>query len=247
MTETLEYIEAYFTNGLDQNEKKSFEKRCETDEAFAQEVADYTLARAALREQLVKQKQTQWKALEASNEKKITAPVKRIPSFRQWAPYAAAACVLMAVVFTYLNGNTSPGQLADKYFTEHYMQLSHTMDGGKETIEQGIEFYNNKNYDSALALFQKADNDYPVQKSSTKKYEGYVYLVKKDFENALQQFDELSKMQLYSNPGIFLKALTLMQRNKEGDKEEAKILLQQVIDQNLEGKEDAEEMMRSLK
>ena len=32
-----------------------------------------------------------------------------------------------------------------------------------------------------------------------------------------------------------------MQRNKEGDKEEAKILLQQVINENLEGKEDAED------
>ena len=247
MTETLEYIEAYFTNALEENEKKSFEKRCETDKAFAQDVADYTLAREALREEIVKQKQTQWKALEAANEKKVTAPVKKIISFRQWAPYAAAACILLAVVFTYLNGNTSPEQLANNYFTEHYLQLSHTMDGGKEMIEQGIEFYNNKNYDSALALFQKVDNDYPVQKSSTKKYEGYVYIVKKDYDNALQQFDELSKMQLHSNPGLFLKALTLMQRNKERDKEEAKILLQQVIDENLEGKEDADGMMKSLK
>jgi hypothetical protein len=43
---------------------------------------------------------------------------------------------------------------------------------------------------------------------------------------------------------LFLKAVTLMQRNKQGDKEKAKQLLEQVKDQNLEGSKEAEEWLR---
>lgn len=245
MTETLEYIEAYFTNALDETEKKAFEQRCETDDAFAQEVAMYTLARQALREKLLEQKQAQWKSLKATdNLKPEAAPVRKI-NFRQWVPYAAAACILFAVVFTFLKGNSSPDQIAGKYINENYMHIDVTMAGGKETIDRGIAYYNDKKYDSALVLFKSIDTGSPV-KVSTKKYEGLVYLVTKDYDKALDEFQKISEMTLESNPGMFLKAITLLRRNKDGDKEEAKKILNQVVEKKEVGSNDAVKLLEEL-
>jgi len=244
MTETLEYIEAYFTNALDENGKKSFEKRCGTDDVFAQEVALYTLTRQALRDELLMQKQAQWKAMDIAKETK-PVPVRKM-HFMKWVPYAAAACILLAVLFTFLNGNPSPQQLADNYIDKNMVLISQTMDATTDSLHTGIAYYNSKKYDAALNIFKALDNDLPVKNTDAKKYEGYVYLVIKDYNKALVQFDELSKMDLFSNPGNFLKAVTLIKRNAAGDKEEAKLLLQKVIADKQEGSEDAVKMLKEL-
>jgi len=245
MTETLEHIEAYFTNALDETEKKAFEQRCETDDVFAQEVALYTLTRQALREKLLEQKQAQWKSLKTTDSLKPEAAPVRKMNFRKWVPYAAAACILFAVVFTFLNSQSSPQQLADKYITENYMHLSGTMAGGKETLEQGIAYYNDKKYDSALVLFKSIDTGSPAR-ISAKKYEGIVYLVTKDYDKALDEFQKIAEMDLKSNPGMFLKAITLLSRNKNEDKDEAKKLLKQVVEKKEFGSEDAQNLLKEL-
>jgi hypothetical protein len=57
----------------------------------------------------------------------------------------------------------------------------------------------------------------------------------------LQCFNELAaKKELFSNPGMFLKAITLLQRNQPGDREQAEQLLQQVIDEKADGSKEAE-------
>ena len=245
MMETLEYIEAYFTNALGDTEKKAFEKKCETDNAFAQEVAVYTLARQALREKLLEQKQAQWKSLKTTDSLKPEAAPVRKMNFRKWVTYVAAACILLAVVFTFLNSKSSTQQLADKYITENYMHLSGTMAGGKETLEQGIAYYNDKKYDSALVLFKSVDTG-SAEKISAKKYEGIVYLVTKDYDKALDEFQKIAEIDLQSNPGMFLKAITLLRRNKDGDKEEAKKLLNQIVEKKEFGSEDAAKLLGEI-
>lgn len=246
MMETLDYIESYFTNTLSDTERKAFEQRCENDNVFAQEVALYTLTRESLREKLLRQKQAQWKQIENVKQNSIVAAPVRKMNFRQWVSYAAAACILLAVALVYLNGSTSPQQLAGAYIDKNIVHIGIEMSASRDSLETGMKYYNNKNYDSALNLFKALDNDLPVR-SEAKKYEGYVYLVTKDYDNALAQFDELSNMDLYSNPGMFLKAVTLLRRNREGDKETAKELLNMVInDEKAEGKEEAKEMLKKF-
>ncbi len=53
MPDNLEYIESYFQQVLNAEEKQAFEKKCETDEAFAKEVAFYIVTRETLREDLL--------------------------------------------------------------------------------------------------------------------------------------------------------------------------------------------------
>jgi len=67
------------------------------------------------------------------------------------------------------------------------------------------------------------------------------------WRQALQQFDELANMKdLYSNSGDFLKAVTLLERNKPGDKEEAKKLLQKVVHENEDGSQEAGEWLKKF-
>lgn len=249
MTETLEYIENYFTNALDTTGKKAFETRCVTDEAFAREVAFYTMTRQVLREELLKEKQAKWKNLKAAEAiKERPAPSAKVRDFdfKKWIPYAAAACILFAVALVYLNGGSSPQQLANNYIEKNIVHIGIEMSASKDSLETGIKFYNDKKYAAALNLFKALDNNLPVT-NDAKKYEGFVYLVTKDYDKALEQFDELSKMDLQSNPGPMLKAITLLRRNKAGDKEAAKELLNKVrSDPKSEGDEEAKKILEKL-
>ena len=76
---------------------------------------------------------------------------------------------------------------------------------------------------------------------------GLAYMQKEEYDSALQQFDELSNMKgLFSNSGDFLKAVALMGRNKPGDRDKAKMLLQKVLSEKEEGSEKAAEWEKKL-
>jgi Tfp pilus assembly protein PilF len=67
-----------------------------------------------------------------------------------------------------------------------------------------------------------------------------------NFDKALHYFKLLENPRLHSNRGVFLQALTFMKRSQEGDKQVAEQLLKRVRDENLEGKEKAEEWLKKL-
>src|SRR4051812_40893118 len=94
MQQTWEYIEAYFTQSLGDEERKAFEVRCEQDVAFARDVAFYLTARSAARELLMDKKQKKFAADGAAKtERREIAAGKRM-AFRKWMFYAAACIIL---------------------------------------------------------------------------------------------------------------------------------------------------------
>jgi hypothetical protein len=48
---------------------------------------------------------------------------------------------------------------------------------------------------------------------------------------------------LFANPGMFYHSIALIERNKQGDKEEAKRLLQKIVDNGLTEKERAKKWL----
>jgi hypothetical protein len=244
--ETLEYIDNYFQQNFTEAEKKIFESRCESDKAFAEEVAFYVTSRGILKDELLLQKQSQWKMKETNKSGDLFSirSIKKITGAK-WI-YAAAACLLLAFGTYFFERSSSPSSLADNYIQNNFSRLSLTMDGSKDSMQTGIADYNNAQYNKALPMFEGVYKSHP-ENSDALKYAGIVYLVTKDYDNALQKFDELANTKgLFSNSGMFLKAVTLLHRNKEGDKAEAKQLLQQVKDQNLDGSKDAEEWLKKF-
>ena len=80
-----------------------------------------------------------------------------------------------------------------------------------------------------------------------KKYAGIVSLQLKDYDKAIYYFTSLENQAgLYSNPGKFYHAVTLLKRNKTGDEDEAKELLKQVTEKSLEGSDDAAKWLKKM-
>ncbi len=243
--DTIEYIDSYFQQTMDTGERRVFEKRCEEDETFAQEVAFYITTRQSLLDELLQQKQSAWKAKNIIDELPFIPTLKK--SFAsKWIVYAAAACLVLAASVYFFETNTSPKKLAENYIKTNYSNLSQTMDASHDSLQSGIEAYNKKNYTKALQLFMGVQKTDPSN-SDAKKYAGLAYLQQNSYDSALQEFDELAAMKgLFNNPGDFLKAVTLIERGKPGDKEMAEKLLEKVVVKKEEGSEKAAEWQKKL-
>ena len=77
-----------------------------------------------------------------------------------------------------------------------------------------------------------------------KKYAGIVSLRLGKYDKAINYFLQLENFpRLHANPEKFYRALTLLKRNLGDDKKEAKKLLEQVVENDLEGKESAKKIL----
>ncbi|MGN6212672.1 tetratricopeptide repeat protein [Parafilimonas sp.] len=244
MPDNLEYIESYFRQALNAEEKQAFEKRCETDEAFAKEVAFYIVTRETLREDLLAKKQQEWKTLKTEEESAPVISISKKSTLNKWIMYAAAACVLVVASMFLFEMQSSPQRLASQYINN--IDLSQTMDASHDSLQLGIAAYKNKDYTKALGYFEGVTKQ-DAANSDAKKYTGLTYIQLNNYDKAIEQFDALANMQgLYYNPGDFLKAVALLKRNKAGDEATAKILLQKVVNENESEKETAEEWLKKF-
>src|SRR5579859_3690881 len=142
---------------------------------------------------------------------------------------AVAACILLFILGYFFNRPTGPRQLAAAYIRQHYDKLSQTMDGSRDSLQQGIAAYNRGDFPAALAIFSALALSHP-DNMEAHTYTGVVYLRQRNFDQALAQFDNLAKAPgLFSNPGPFLEAITLLQRDAPGDKAAATGLLEEVV------------------
>lgn len=243
MSQALEIIEAYFLHQLDAEARQQFETRCSTDALFAQEVALYIAMRQAARTELLAQKQQTWAAAEAVPAAHTPLPpVKRLAVLR-WLPYVAAACIIFIIAI--FISSSSPHSMAAEYVSVYNQSIGQTMDASRDSLQLGIAAYKKEDYTAALAIFEGLQQSNP-NNSDVVKYTGLTYLMQEKYDNALQEFNKLAAMKdLYSNSGNFWKAITLLHRNKEGDKEQGKKLLEQVVQQNEEGSQPAKELLNS--
>ncbi len=241
MQNYLEYIDAYFQRTLEAEEIKRFEKKITEDKEFADEVAFYLSAKQSLKAEADREKKEWFREIMAQERPVIDInqhrSAKRIWLYRVSAAAAVLICVFFAWYFFFSNNSVSPQQMADKYINEKFKTLSVTM-GEKDSLQEGLRLYNTEQYDSALKQFesmaQRDTGNYKI-----KNYLGIIYLRLGDYDKALQYFKQFENETLYSNPSKFQQAITLLKRNLPGDRQRAKELLEQVKDNDLEGKETA--------
>lgn len=232
-----ERIEDYFKRQLSDPEKEQFEKDLKTDPELAESVAFYLLVKNAAgqeaRDKRLAERHEAWQKLRNSQPKTISRPLF----------YYAAAAVLfiaMGLGWYFLSpGVQSREQLAEHYVQENFSTLSVQMGGNADSLQQVINQYNKGNYKEAGSMIDAMLRRDP-QNTEAQKIAGIVSLKEGDYDKAINHFHQLgAQKQLFSNPGKFYEAIALLQRGLPLDKKLADSLLREVIDGNLEGKEEA--------
>ena len=237
MSDALEYIEAYFAGTPSATEKEAFANRCASDPAFAEDVAFYISLRKGVQQELYIQKQD----LFAAEYERLAAAKPTTGLLVRMRPFiaVAAACLLLFVVYTVFLDKPSSRALATDYIETNFTTIGITMgNAGTDSLQMGIAAYNAKKFSEAEKNFQSLQNG--PQQAEALKYLGILYLSAGNYNQALAAFDTLSRNdQLYVNPGLFYKALTLMKRSDSGDREAARALLEEVVQKNLPGATEA--------
>lgn len=255
MNNKVELIENYLSGNLPPEESALFEKELLADEELKTLFNMYRTIDTDMKnaEKYKDQESALKNTLQNLNAKyfKAEAPVvqmSRKNNFARMAMAAAAGLVLiLAAYFAFFQSSNNPTQLADKYVQHELTHLSLTMDGIQDSLQIGMAAYNDKDYQKALQIFEGLYKDHPDD-SYVLKYKGLAYLLTKNYDKALSSFDELAaKKHLFSNDGLFLKAVTLLERNQSGDKDAAKQLLEQVVNEKTEGNAKAEEWLKKWK
>ncbi len=249
-------FEEYLNGQMGNKEKSVFESELSSNEEMN---SAFKIYRTIETEMGIHQKETVSEAelkhsLDRLNGKyfkdsrKATKVVPLISSriFKTIMTVAASLLILFVVYTEFFQPSQEVRFLADNYIESNFKQLGQTMDSTPDSLQLGIAAYNNQEYNNAIQLFQGVQENQPGNAEAIKNI-GLSYIMKNDFDLALQKFDELIAIEnLYSNEGLFLKALTLMQRDEKGDKEEAKILLEQVVKVEEAGSEQAKEWLKKF-
>ncbi|SOD98435.1 hypothetical protein [Spirosoma fluviale] len=246
MNTDLETIENYVTGQLTPDERVRFEAALRTDPAVAEALAFYMLTKQVAGEQAREQRKAELDAL------RKPASMWSVPM--RWAA-AASITVLLGLGWYFLRPTNSPEmatRLADDYVAEHFMELPTTMDGGSsgsttvDSLKTAVGLVNSGKLAEADALFLDILKRQPTNDRALK-YAGIVSLRQGNYDQAITLFHRLSeRTDLYSNPGLFYESLALLKRGLPMDKEQAKKLLDEVITRNLDGKAEAEKLIKSF-
>jgi tetratricopeptide (TPR) repeat protein len=241
--DNLDYIDGHFKNERIPEQEQEFEKRMAEDPGFAEDVAFYISAHNIVQKEWRTERKKTFREIYDRDRDKIKAPVRPL-----WTYLAAAATVAALIVGLYLffKPGTGGRELADQYIQEQLKTLGITMSSREDALQTGLRLYNEAKFSEALQQFEsivKADTSY----FTAKKYTGFVYLRLGQYDKAITVFTQLQQYtSLYANPATFYLALTLMERNSAGDTTQAKKLLQQVVQDDLEGKEIAQQWLGKL-
>jgi tetratricopeptide (TPR) repeat protein len=254
MNDNFEKIESYLDGSMTTEEKSRFEKELAENNELQQlfnlystiNTEMYNAEKYSDRDAALKNTLGQLNGKYFRQPSAPVIPMQQTNSFPRKIMAVAAGLILMIVAyFAFFSNRNAPTRLADQYVKHELIHLSQTMDGAKDSLQQGIAAYNNKEYAKALQLFEAVYATHP-DNSDALRYVGIVYLITKEYDKALEKFDDLAaKKELFSNAGPFLKAVTLLQRNGTGDKAAAKAILEEVVKDKQEGSTAAEQWLKN--
>ena len=244
MEESLRYIEDYFEGQLTPEDRQVFERKCELDPAFAQEVALYLNMRGALRAAYYENKKKDLESF-ANNRSDAGRERGRSVPISLWVSGIAASILIVAAVL-FFSAKPDPGQLASMYIEQNLTTLSVTMGVEQDSLALGVNAYNDQDFRLAEEIFSDLLK-YPEVQFNAMKYLGIVALAKADYAAALKHFEDLALYEgMHANPGMFYKAVTLMKRAEPQDVEQAKEILSIVVRDKMAGHKEAERWLEAL-
>ena len=233
----LERIDRYFNNELSLSERQDFEIQLVKDDKLKESVSFYLNTRTAAKQLADDKRRGEFEELRKNLSHKSRDSGKIQPMI--WLSGLAASLVL-ALGFWWFSRtpNTATDALANTYIQEHFQNLPVKMDATADSLQIGLKMFNEQKLPEAQIVFEnilkRKNND-----SEAIKYAGITALRMKNYDKAIQYFKLLaSQKDLFANPGKFYQAITVLQQSSM-NKKEAEILLKEVIDNGLEGKDEA--------
>ncbi|GAB3338573.1 hypothetical protein GCM10027299_50790 [Larkinella ripae] len=238
----LERIDDYFSGRLSSEDRARFEMEMQSDPSLAEAVAFYTMTHRAAQAEARTQRKAELDALRSRSARVQPLPIRSL--------IALAASVILivglGVYWLFHRQAASPTELADQYITEKYSQLSGTLSGQTDSLQTGISLYNRGDFQAAGAVFKRLlvsqpDNDRVLQ------FAGLAALQTGQYDQAIELFHRLgTRTDLFANPGLFLEALSRLKRGQPTDQIQAETLLKTVVQQNLDGKAEAEKLLKTM-
>ncbi|HEY4323669.1 MAG TPA: tetratricopeptide repeat protein [Mucilaginibacter sp.] len=239
MNTILNFIDDYFTGSLNDDEKRDFERRCASDPDFAKEVAEYITIRDGLKSELQQKRKEEFEKL----RQELSVP-SNIITLKRISYLVAASIIVILGWFAFFN-SSNPRSTADKYIAANLTTLRLNM-GVSDSLQMGMSAYNSKSFADAERIFKSLASKKDANPDAIEDL-GLTYLAMKQYDRALKSFDQLSVIPLHINKGQFYKALTLMARSQGTDNQQAKQILQEIIDKNLYDNEDARNWIKQIK
>jgi predicted Zn-dependent protease len=159
---------------------------------------------------------------------------------------AAAIVLVVSLAWVFFLRPASPKVLAQEYIRKELTRVGVTMGKDQDALTQARTLYNAGDLAGAASfldsLLQKEPDD-----AEANKFSGIVSLRQGNHDKALGRFSRLAALPgLYANPGLFLEAVTLMDRDGVGDKAKAKEVLEQVVRDGLGGHEQSRDWLKKF-
>ena len=240
----LEKIDKYFSNELSLSERQEFDNQLIIDKELQDNVAFYLNTFVAAKQIADDKRRKEFEELRKKLLKKSEGLGKIKPMI--WLSGLAASIVMIMGFWWFSRTpDISAEVLAETYIQEHFQNLPVKMDGNTDSLQIGLRLFNEQKLSEAQTVFenilQRKNND-----SEAIKYAGITALRLKNYNKAVEYFKVLaSQKDLFANSGKFYQAIALLQQSPV-DKKVAEVLLQEVIDNNLEGKEEAMKISKQL-
>ena len=237
----LTQIEKYLNDEMSLSERQDFESQLLTNNELVEELAFYTHVKMANQEIAKERRKAEFEALRKEISNRPSGKIKPMI----WIAGIAASVFLALGFWWYSHTATvNPTEYADTYIQEHFENLPVKMDGNADSLQMGLRLFNERKLSEAQSIFEEILQRKNVD-SEAIKYAGITALRLKQFDKAIGYFQALSQQKnLYSNPGKFYETLALMQQQPINKKEVEK-LLNEVIDNNLEGNQEARKLVNS--
>lgn len=239
-----ERIEPYFKQQLPPVEREQFEDELRHDPELADEVAFYLQTQQVIREGILAERHAEWRKMDTSP---VAHPLGRVLRLSPWY-YAAAAVLLLTLTWVWLSvPRPNAQELAGTYVENNLNTLSVQMGGEADSLQTALEQYNEGRLAEAQTIGEQlwqrnSDN------AEALKLLGIIALRQQNYDQAMTYFHQLAERQdLYANPGKFYEALTYLQRGQPSDLKTARTLLQSVVAENLEGRQEAEKWLEVLR
>jgi tetratricopeptide (TPR) repeat protein len=231
-----ERIENYLEQKLSTSEREQFEADLKSDSGLAEAFAMYVSAKTASG-QLKNGKDEQFRDENRPGEN------QRL-QFRQLRVWFAAAAVLAFAAFGLAWYFVTPAredlqQTATAYSEANFLRLNAETNAAGDSAQLAAAKYNDGQYATATKICEEILLRDP-QNTEAKRIAGIVALRLLDYDKAIMYFHQLSDQKdRKPNPGKFYEAIALLQSGLPANKKKGEILLQEVIDGELEGKQEA--------